>query len=342
MGNEINTDTNCNNQNNQISPEVYFNTYIPSSGIKANSNGKCKDEINSDKIEQIAAKINSKSNNYIHNFANKWLHKVDLRPVVVTNKLYGMNNKQVECQNLIETTNNTIIHHSGIEVILLNDDNVKESYLIFPNYPTIIADLLIRGDINWRSRSHVDIKQSITSHFYQSLLDSNQSIYGLEYMPLYGYDFGYIREGDINPISKSIQIKLECKGMYQRLLFENEQFKSKSALPMDILHIICDEYLKDMAHNDVGCYEITAVTANIHKQLYKPGKLYGNYDWICHKLNDDNSEENIIFNTAINVLGKYFTLETIVNVSCYHTNSTEYKIHYNDTGAQDHIIGKIY
>jgi len=342
MGNDINTDINFNNQencnqNDHNSSEIYFNAYTPSSADNANSNdGKGKDKINPDKIEQLAAKINSKSNNYIHNFANKWLHKVDLRPVVITNKLYGMNNKQVECQDLIETTNNIIIHHSGIQLTLLNDDNDKESYLIFPNYPTIIADLLMKDDI--KNKNHIDIKQSITCHLYESSSGSMDLNNETERYPMYGYDYGYIKKGWTNE-SDEIQIWLKTD-MYQQLLFENEEFKSKSALPMDVLHIICDEYLNDIAHNDVDLYEITPALVTKHYMK----EASDNYDGICHKLKNDNSEENIIFNTAINIWGKYFTLETLLNVSCYDIDisAIDYTISCDETSAQDDIIGKIY
>ena len=124
------------------------------------------------------------------------------------------------------------------------------------------------------------------------------------------------------------------------MLFQNKEFMQKSILPKDVLRIICDEYLGDVPHNKIVSYDIGDPLVHIKTRDYMD-----NYDWICHKLKDEGTEESIIFNTGINIFGKYFTLETILNVSCYDGDNgdcMEYSIYLNDKSAHDDIIGKIY
>ena len=340
MGNDVDTVMMVNNQKDPIidyaAPEIYINSYIPrapSTQTEENNNDDDKDETIEEKQEKVDAKLNSKSNYYVHNFAHKWLHGIDLRRIEVTNKLYGMNNKQ-SCRHrdliekAIERANGMKIHHSGIQMTLLNNDNY-EFYLIFPNYASIISDVLINDDNIHR----IKIKQSITSHYHSSRLKSMDT---LECTPIYGYNYGYIKEANVHPV-QGIDIKLECHGMYERMLFQNKAFKSKSALPMDILRIICDGYLFDIAHNDVARYEISEPSVD-----NKSKDSVQNYDWICHKLKNNNSKENIIFNTAINILGKYFTLETILTISCYDIIPGLYTACKHEKSASDDVIGKIF
>lgn len=366
MGNEVASNT----QNNHCN--TYTNT--PCSAFDEPPASKSDQDVDKDPVILKAAQAKEarecaqmedigwqQTCDHINNFANKWLHKTLLRPIHVTNKLYGMNNTHstdLNIMNKIKDTisriNETIIHHSGVQFTLLNDDNTPESYLIFPNYARIVENLLINVEID---KYDIIIKQTLTGYLQKCMIVNRiikdkveNQVIDNGIIPLYGHDYGYISCGQIYQIklmSKDsekfnnginyVGIQLEFQGMWNRMLFQNKKFMSKSILPTDILRIVCDEYLGDVPHNKLVSYDIGDPFIKI-----KSRNFTDNFDWICHRLKEDNSKETITFNTAINIFGKYFTLETILNISCYNNPSTEYSIYSNDKSVHDDIIGKIY
>ena len=269
-----------------------------------------------------------KSHDHIKNFTNKWLHKVDLRPIVVTNKLYSMNKQH---EDLAATADNMIIQHSGIQITLMNKDKEMESYLLFPHYTHMIADLLLNTEYSHLPhKSRMRITQSLTGY-----AKTEDYLDGSPFIPLYKHDHGYIQDA-FAILEEGINIVMSCDKIWDKLLFQDNEFMAKSILPQDVLHIICDDYIGDVPHNKLVSYNISQPLLSISgKEYSRDGKIEKNYDWICHKLTDDNSEENIVFNTAIKILGKYFTLETILDVSCYDMYS-------NQNRSTHDIYGKFY
>ena len=114
---------------------------------------------------------------------------------------------------------------------------------------------------------------------------------------------------DTRVYQRDIKIKLGCEGIYDELLFENEEFMAQCILPKELLWIICKEYIgKDIPHHNVMDFRISRPDIKCRDKVKE-------YDLVCHKLRDDGRKtERIVFNTGINVFGKYFNSKTIIDI----------------------------
>ena len=140
--------------------EMYSNPYIPPLTTVEKNYKRYRMQMKNPEHyeEEKKSSLWHQSHKNIESFVTKWLSQVTLRPIVVTNKIFSMNksvhesnNKEDTVTEFISKFDNLVIHHSAVQIDLLNASGDIETFVIFPDYSNIIADLCMKG-VNVRNK----------------------------------------------------------------------------------------------------------------------------------------------------------------------------------------------
>ena len=352
------------------------------------------------------------SKDYLKQFVNKWLYQVTLRPIVITNTLSAMNkstniNSDDKFKQYISKFDKLAIHHSAIQISLINESNKFEHYIIFPGYNELISDLCEKGEditkkkikfpvccfipysvwsqckINankdnnsdgWtcpectyfnnsytancemcsalnpqeveeqKGNQDADNDDNINPSKKKTTEEDKKFILSLssENVGVYGKNYGYIK--DAIYYQSGISLTLSFDGMFRKILFENKEFMEQCILPKELLVIIINEYIGDTTHHNIT--EFRLFEPFVELERYEKEKI-ANYDLICYRLKDDEKEDKCEYSTGVNVFGKYFSCQTMVNIGSDYEDGEliSYCPYVSKERKQcigDFIVGKVY
>merc|ERR1719242_1805351 len=223
-----------------------------------------------------------RSNQNVCSFGKQWLCNITFRPLTVHNTFHTMG-----CHGAIKKylskCKDLEIHYSAIQITLENEENEKEQYLIFPDFPQWIKC----NFFNQRFAYH-------SSDFVTDIFCPEP-------------ECGIVEAVKITD-QNDIEIEIGNKGFWAKWIFSDETFMEQSILPLEILQLVCCGF--SGIEEDTGNIAITHPT--------DPSGSGGHYKWICHKLDGDKEEcKKFEYVFGDKVCGKYVNTTTLIKVGWY-------------------------